>query len=716
MLRACSWLRENGREVSVLCPSGTPLEEACRRQNIQVIAFDDLNNASIDILYCTVMGRICEAKVLAGLVSKNTAIILKTGLPPIEGLSAEYYGANGGAAIRRLHVVSQSVKTAFIEAYPEMEKNFIQVFFEGVDPKFSAIVKKRTKQNNLRVACVSRLEAIKGQSVLLRAIPIILRRNPRTRFLFAGEGSQTELLKEMAVDLGIDHAVNFLGNVEDIDAFLDTVDILCQPSLLEGLPNSVIEAMYKEVPVVASDLPGICEVIRSGFNGLLVRPNDVQALAAALVRLIENPFERKVFGKQAQLSVAEKFCFDANMRILLGGLQKESANLALPCEAPVIHQPEKLINLLFVMSEIRLGGEETEVALLARHIDKNRYRISVVQCHISSEFSSIPQQLLTYGIRVDDAPSYMPTHNGKINYLIQKIKREAIDIVVSFQDPRLVVEAARHCIAFGCRLIEHGGILADVDQAGKEFTLRYIGVSKDITARAAQRMHQSEHAVFIPSMVDIDLYDHCNWAEARGLSKQWLMKTFSLNEDRCVVIFAGRLDPRKHAEDLVESARIVRSDCPEAFFLIIGGIDSHNQTYGENLISGAQDLVDTGYLAFTGARDDIAGLLSAGNILVLPSTGEGMAHVINEAGAAGLAVIASDDGAARDQLEDGKLGIIFRPRAIDELADALRTLIKNKNLRTTLGSKLKAKVRQTYSARVVVGQWHSVFEEVLKLN
>jgi glycosyltransferase involved in cell wall biosynthesis len=179
-------------------------------------------------------------------------------------------------------------------------------------------------------------------------------------------------------------------------------------------------------------------------------------------------------------------------------------------------------------------------------------------------------------------------------------------------------------------------------------------------------------------------------------------------------VFVGRFDHRKRVHEFIQAACELGSHTTPSLFLVVGGPDAFQPDYALQLQQQARALFDAHRLVFTGPRSDVPGILCAADILVLPSTGEGMAHVISEAGAAGLAVVASDDGAAREQLDDGNCGILFSPGDTTQLTEALRRLIDDRPLRQRLGRILKERVNARYAAHVVIHQWNSVLEETIR--
>ena len=138
------------------------------------------------------------------------------------------------------------------------------------------------------VGVVARLEAEKGHPTLLDAWPAVLRACPDAYLLVVGEGSRSDCLMAQAADLRIGHRVIFTGRREDMPAVTAALDVAVLPSYREAQGLSVLEAMALSRPVVASNVGGIPEMIEHGVSGLLVPPHDPAALAAAIVRLLQD--------------------------------------------------------------------------------------------------------------------------------------------------------------------------------------------------------------------------------------------------------------------------------------------------------------------------------------------------------------------------------------------------------------------------------------------
>ena len=143
-----------------------------------------------------------------------------------------------------------------------------------------------------------RLAPQKGLNTLIEALDLLQHVQPGTVTLIAGEGPLRSALerKARAFQLLQTGRVRFLGHRDDVPALLAASDLLVLPSLYEGLPNVVLEAMHQRKPVVATNAPGTNELVVDGQSGLLVPVGEAKALARALRDLIRDPTQRATLG------------------------------------------------------------------------------------------------------------------------------------------------------------------------------------------------------------------------------------------------------------------------------------------------------------------------------------------------------------------------------------------------------------------------------------
>jgi glycosyltransferase involved in cell wall biosynthesis len=163
---------------------------------------------------------------------------------------------------------------------------------------------------------VARMEAEKGHRYLIEAMPAILLGAPETWLVIVGEGSLDGELRAQAAALPRPprDRIIFTGRREDVAAITGEIDIAVLPSLREAQGISILEAMARRKPVVASAVGGIPEVITNDVDGLLVPPADPAALADACVRLACSPEERTRLGEAGRATVEARFSLDAMVR------------------------------------------------------------------------------------------------------------------------------------------------------------------------------------------------------------------------------------------------------------------------------------------------------------------------------------------------------------------------------------------------------------------
>ncbi len=130
------------------------------------------------------------------------------------------------------------------------------------------------------------LRSVKGHEVTLKAVKTVVESVPHARFLIVGDGPRREALESLAAGLGISGHVIFTGFVEDIPGIYSFSDVAVLSSWSEGLPQSVLQAMAAGVPVIATRVGGVPEVVIHGKTGMLVEPGDHKALAQGIIKLL----------------------------------------------------------------------------------------------------------------------------------------------------------------------------------------------------------------------------------------------------------------------------------------------------------------------------------------------------------------------------------------------------------------------------------------------
>jgi glycosyltransferase involved in cell wall biosynthesis len=157
------------------------------------------------------------------------------------------------------------------------------------------------------VGAIGRLSPVKGHATFLEAARATLEAVPGARFVLVGDGELAAELKARAARLGIDRACAFLGARHDVYDLLSAMDVFVLPSLDEGIPMALLEAMAIGTPVVATAVGGVPEVVTDGTTGLLVPPADPAALAAACLALIRDRQRAQSLAARARDEVVARF-------------------------------------------------------------------------------------------------------------------------------------------------------------------------------------------------------------------------------------------------------------------------------------------------------------------------------------------------------------------------------------------------------------------------
>lgn len=157
------------------------------------------------------------------------------------------------------------------------------------------------------VAIIARLHAVKGHRLFLQAARAVLAKKPGVRFLVVGEGPDERALVKAAADLGIAGAVRFTGFVDDIPSLLARLQVLVVASRWEGFGLTAAEALAMGVPVVATDVGGLPEIIRPFETGLLVPYGQSQAMADAVTWILDHPAEAREMAQRGRQVVRRDF-------------------------------------------------------------------------------------------------------------------------------------------------------------------------------------------------------------------------------------------------------------------------------------------------------------------------------------------------------------------------------------------------------------------------
>jgi glycosyltransferase involved in cell wall biosynthesis len=186
-------------------------------------------------------------------------------------------------------------------------KNKIHLIANGIDLNRFVMTTKTVTNDAPLIGIIARLSDVKGIDILIKAMPLILKEIPSANLMIAGRGPEEGNLKQLTRGLSLTDHVHFKNTVNQSQDLLPTFDVFVMPSLMEGLGLSVMEAQACGIPVVASRVGGLVDLIEDGQSGYLVAANDPAALANRIIEVLRHPDQSKIMANQARSNIEHYF-------------------------------------------------------------------------------------------------------------------------------------------------------------------------------------------------------------------------------------------------------------------------------------------------------------------------------------------------------------------------------------------------------------------------
>ena len=240
--------------------------------------------------------------------------------------------------VNKYIAVSEAVRR-FTITHLRIAEGKIVTIYNGIECSTAARGKPCSfiaDKNLTAILLAARFEQQKGHAVLIHALRHILSRAQNIKAYFFGEGPDEACIRDLVRREGVSDAVTFMGVAEDMLPYMQQMDIVALPSLWEGLPNVLLEAMAAGRPVVASRIDGIDEVVIDGETGILFEPGNAEALAEALLALIQDKELAAAMGRAGRERVKRKFSFEKTVNetmALYHELLRGRSLVSPPCAA-----------------------------------------------------------------------------------------------------------------------------------------------------------------------------------------------------------------------------------------------------------------------------------------------------------------------------------------------------------------------------------------------
>lgn len=274
--------------------------------NVIIFVFFLLQNKPSQIVCCNggyPGARSCLAMCIAGKILRIPVVLSIVSMPvPRVSYIRQYEQIIDKMLWKSVSIVivnAKSIKVALRDLRGLAEKR-VEIIFNGVCDKrrhFS----QRAETKKFVIGCVARMDVSKGVLFLLEAFAVLSKTYDHLSLMLVGKGDASITLEKRVEELGLQKSVKLLGYYDgDIYELINRFDVYVFPSLWEGLPYSLIEALCSSCAIVATNVGGIPEIITDGIDGLLIAPGSDTAIIDALKKLINNPHLCKKLSKNAR--------------------------------------------------------------------------------------------------------------------------------------------------------------------------------------------------------------------------------------------------------------------------------------------------------------------------------------------------------------------------------------------------------------------------------
>ncbi len=486
------------------------------------------------------------------------------------------------------------------------------------------------KQERIVIGTLSRLHPVKGIDNLLNAAKILYQKNIPFEINIGGGGKGEENLIKLVKELGLEKICNFVDNISNKAEYLEQLSIFAAPSRKEAFGINICEAMERSLPVIATNVGGIPEVIKDGFTGILCEPDNPKLLAQNLESLINNFETRKKLGENGRIRVENLFNRANSMKEHLELYERL-------IKAKKIH---------FAISSRELGGGERLAINLIKNLQKRGWEITAT-CAGNPLYS----ELLSMNIKCSVASMRL----GGILFAAKLLK----DILIN--KPDVISSHLNKASLFSGILGKITGVKCVSHIHGLNKKIYYQFSDKQIAVSSAVRQHLLEQNANSETLVTIN---NCIDKPAIG--------TRSFPDRLLNISITAKLHANKGHEWALKaiSENITKINIGKIH--IFG--DGPERQNLEKLCNSLVNLKN--HVVFHGFVNDPSQYYDDIDIALLPSLGEGIPLSLLEVMRLGIPCIATNVGGIPEIIINGESGILIEPKDGKALIEAFNTLSK----------------------------------------
>ncbi len=585
--------------------------------------------------------------------------------------------------VDKVIAVSDSARLKFTETHNFPLSKTITIYngidiskYERNQPIDSGLCELRSKAR-LIIGTVANLSYDKDLETLLLAFSEVVKIYPDSLLIVAGDGPKANELKRFAEKLGVSEKVKFLGFRNDVPGILQILDIFVLSTRTEGLGIALLEAMAAKVPVVASAVEGVKEVVEDGVSGKLFTYGNPQELKDSIISLLKDKKLCDTFMENGYRRVKNNFSLEK----MSGGYERIYSQLIRK-------------KIMHIVLNFDIGGLENLVFEMARMQSK---RNEVIVCSLEPEVSS--RKIEVDGFKV----VYLNRKPGRDFRLLFELhnllRHERPDIVHTHNIVPLVYGAlARFFIKIPVLInTRHGQ--EDMRKPGffwnaYDFIITISHSAKD--RLLANNKIEPKKIRVIHNGIDISRFN--------GFKEAGSPVPVEKN-GRLVVGTVTRLDHYKDIPNLISGFEKVFNYFGDAELWIIGDGPMKKELEEFVFSKGLGEKV-----IFWGWQKDIASIDKEMDVFVLPSVTEGISIALLEAMACGRPIVATRVGGNPEIVIDGETGFLVSPKEPDKMAEAIIKVLSDREMAKKMGEAGRRRVEEEFSLERMVREYEKLYK------
>jgi glycosyltransferase involved in cell wall biosynthesis len=560
------------------------------------------------------------------------------------------------------------------------------------------------------VAIIGRMVPVKDHATFVAAARILADRRPDVHFVFVGGGTLEGEIRADVRRQGLEARSHFLGWRADLPVIYADLDVAALSSVNEGTPVSIIEAIASGLPVVATEVGGVPDVLRNGARGALVPPRDPQAMAAAIERAFTPEAKAHAGAIRFQMEEygADRLCRDLG-DLYVDLLERKPVPLPQTTPAPANANKPKVIH---VITRLIAGGAQENTILSCQGL-KDRYDVVLVTGPPEGHEGSLIEDAARRGIRTVVMPELVrpisPALDGAaFRRLLDLFAAEQPQIVHTHSSKAGIVGRAAAWFArvpviihtnhglpyYDFQTLRERALFWSAEKIATSVTHKVVCVGEEMKRKSiAGYLGPPELFEVIHSGIEVERFIAARSVRAR----------LGIGEDERVVGVVSRMAKHKGHRFLVEAAP------PGVHVLFVGD--------GEARADLERQVKERGVKAtFIGhvPPDEVPNLIASMDLVVHPSLWEGLPRAAVQALLVGRPVVAFDCDGAREVVIDGLTGRLVPPKDLERLRQAVEEILSKPDRGRSMGLAGRERCIAQFEWQACADKLDVVYRDVLR--